>query len=223
MTPIAFVAGAQQRDRAVDAAAHRHGDAAGLGSARKTCAERVRERVHGELVTADGRRLEQRQALERPLEPFGLRARRSARPRRPGARAPSARRASNLRPTSTMRSRLAILERRNGGTEVPPSRLQPADAPGPVVNLDKPGGCRVFRRREPLVERQLPLTRCWFYRVPRARTGSSARIVAPGCLATSSRRPSGSVARRRCRAPRRASASGRTCGRAAPGGGRSRA
>src|SRR5689334_22090683 len=30
------------------------------------------------------------------------------------------------------------------GDRSPPSRLQPADAPRPVVNLDKPGGCRVF-------------------------------------------------------------------------------
>ena len=64
------LAGAQQRDRAVDAAAHRHGDAAGSRLGAKDLRERVCERVHRELVAADRRRLEQRQARERPLEPF---------------------------------------------------------------------------------------------------------------------------------------------------------
>ena len=90
----------------------------GFGSARKTCAERVRERVDRELVAADGGRLEQRQAVERPLQPLGL-----------GADDPvSLDGQPHERPAPVTRgisddldhrSRLAILERRNGGPKSP--------------------------------------------------------------------------------------------------------
>ena len=48
VTPIAFGAGAKERDRAVDAAAHRHGDAARLGLGDEHLPERGRERLDGE-------------------------------------------------------------------------------------------------------------------------------------------------------------------------------
>ena len=59
---------AQQRDRAVHASAHRHGCASGPRGRAKDLAERCRERLDGERLAADGGRLEQRQAVERPLE-----------------------------------------------------------------------------------------------------------------------------------------------------------
>ncbi len=65
-------AGAEERDGAVDAAAHRYGDAVRIGRRPEDRAERVRERVHGELVAADGGRLQQRQTGERPIEPLGV-------------------------------------------------------------------------------------------------------------------------------------------------------
>src|SRR5262249_6920296 len=66
---------AQKRDRAVDAAAHRDRDATRLRRGAEDRPDRVRKRVERELVTADGGGLEQRQALERALEPLRVRAR----------------------------------------------------------------------------------------------------------------------------------------------------
>ena len=60
---------AQQRDRAVDSAAHRHGDASGCWRRAEDRPERVRERVDRERLAADRRRLEQRQARDVALEP----------------------------------------------------------------------------------------------------------------------------------------------------------
>ena len=57
--------GAQERDRAVDAAAHRDGDAFGMRLGAEDLRERVRERVDGERLAADRRGLEQRQPRER--------------------------------------------------------------------------------------------------------------------------------------------------------------
>jgi hypothetical protein len=65
-------AGAQQRHRAVDAAAHRDRDAALLGRRAEGRPERVRERVDGQLVAADGRRLEQGQARKRAVEALAV-------------------------------------------------------------------------------------------------------------------------------------------------------
>ena len=64
---------AQQRDGAVDAAAHRD-----RGASRRTLraedgTERVRERVDGERLARHGRGLEQRQAGEGPVEPGRIR------------------------------------------------------------------------------------------------------------------------------------------------------
>ena len=61
--------GPQQRDGAVDAAAHRDRDPARVGLGAEDLRERVRERVGGERLPGDGGGLEQRQAGERPLEP----------------------------------------------------------------------------------------------------------------------------------------------------------
>src|SRR5215208_7907201 len=59
-------------DLAIDAAAHRDRDASRLRGGPEDRPERVRERVDRELVAPDGRRLQQRQPFERPLEPFRL-------------------------------------------------------------------------------------------------------------------------------------------------------
>ena len=59
----------EQRDRTVDAAAHRHRGAAGVGRTADGAADRVRERVDGKRLAADRRRLEQRQARELAVEP----------------------------------------------------------------------------------------------------------------------------------------------------------
>src|SRR5262249_35828883 len=53
--------GAQQRDRAVDASAHRDGNAARAGLGAEDGTERVREGVDGERLAADRSRLEQRE------------------------------------------------------------------------------------------------------------------------------------------------------------------
>src|SRR5436190_630246 len=60
--------GAEQRNRAVDAAAHRDGHATRIRRGREGRSERVRERVDRELVAADRRGFEQGQALERAVE-----------------------------------------------------------------------------------------------------------------------------------------------------------
>ena len=60
---------AQERDRAVDAAAHRDCDALGMRLRAKDLRERIRERVDGERLAADGRSLEQRQSLDVAREP----------------------------------------------------------------------------------------------------------------------------------------------------------
>ena len=60
---------AQQRDRAVDAAAHRDRDAPGRGSRAKHGSDRVRQRVGGQRLATDGGRLEKGEPNEGPLEP----------------------------------------------------------------------------------------------------------------------------------------------------------
>jgi hypothetical protein len=62
-------AGAEQRDGAVDAAAHRDGDAPRHRVRPDFGRNRVRERVGGERLARHRRGLEQRQALERPRQP----------------------------------------------------------------------------------------------------------------------------------------------------------
>ena len=65
--------GAQQRDGAVDAAAHRDGDPFRIRRGGEDLGERVRERVGGERLARHGRGLEQRQPGERPREPGRVR------------------------------------------------------------------------------------------------------------------------------------------------------
>ena len=64
---------AQECDRAVDAAAHRHRRPAGVRIRAEHGTERVRERVDRKRLAADRGRLEQRQPRERPLEPGRVR------------------------------------------------------------------------------------------------------------------------------------------------------
>ncbi len=64
---------AQQRDGAVDAAAHRDRRAAGTRLGAEHRPERGRERVDRERLAADGRSLEQRQSDEPAVEPFRVR------------------------------------------------------------------------------------------------------------------------------------------------------
>ena len=67
-------AGAQERDCAVDAAAHRDCDPPGVGLRDEDLPERGRERLDGERIAPDGRGLEQAQAGQGPVEPVGVRA-----------------------------------------------------------------------------------------------------------------------------------------------------
>ena len=60
---------AQEGDRAVDSAAHGHGDASGFWLRPEDRPERIRKRVDGERLAADRRRLEQRQSCDVALEP----------------------------------------------------------------------------------------------------------------------------------------------------------
>ena len=66
VTPIGFRPGAEERDGAVDAAAHRDGDPLGVVVGAEDLRERIRERVGRERLAGDGGRLEQRQPGERP-------------------------------------------------------------------------------------------------------------------------------------------------------------
>ena len=80
MTPTASqpaVARLEERHGAVHAAAHRHGDAAGIGPRPDGRPQRVVERVERERRARDGGRLERRQARAPPR-----RARRRRAPRR---------------------------------------------------------------------------------------------------------------------------------------------
>jgi hypothetical protein len=62
-------AGAEQCDRAVDAAAHRDRDPLAVRRGAEDATERRRQRVDDQRVASDRRRLEQRQPSEPPLEP----------------------------------------------------------------------------------------------------------------------------------------------------------
>ena len=61
---------AQQRDGAVDTAAHRHRYAIGIGLRPKELAERIGKRIGRERLPGHRRRLQQRQACEWALQPF---------------------------------------------------------------------------------------------------------------------------------------------------------
>ena len=65
-------AGPQERDRRVDAAAHRDRDAAGRRARAEDRPDRVRQRVDGERLAADRGRLEQRQSADVLVEPVGV-------------------------------------------------------------------------------------------------------------------------------------------------------
>jgi hypothetical protein len=64
--------GAQKGDGAVDAPAHRDSDPGWLGRGSKDLSERVRKRVSRKGFARHGRRLEQAQPRERPLEALGV-------------------------------------------------------------------------------------------------------------------------------------------------------
>ena len=72
MTPTAPRARAQQRDGAVDAAAHRDRDALRVGRRSHRRRERVRERVDRQRLAADRRRLEERQPAQVLREAVGV-------------------------------------------------------------------------------------------------------------------------------------------------------
>ncbi len=61
-----------EHDRAVDAAAHRNRRPRRARRRAEDGADRGRESLDGELVTADGGRLEQRQAAEVLVQPVGV-------------------------------------------------------------------------------------------------------------------------------------------------------
>ena len=64
VTPTAPVPAREERNRRVDAAAHRHRDPAGVGARADDRPEGVRERVHGQRLAADRGRLEQREPAQ---------------------------------------------------------------------------------------------------------------------------------------------------------------
>ena len=64
--PDRLWSGPQQRDGAVDTAAHRDGDPVGVGLCPEHLSECVRERVGRECLAGHGSRLERRQAGQRP-------------------------------------------------------------------------------------------------------------------------------------------------------------
>src|SRR5207302_2448638 len=158
---------AQEGDSAVDAAAHCDGHASRIGCRAEHRPERVRERVHRELGAADSRRLEQRQALERPLEPLRL-----------GARDPvTVEREPNERPAAVTRRIAYDLEHaaRLARRVVAATTKRTGEPRSPRSNSSLPmfrARCepglarwvpRRLRRSAPRVERRLPLHRCWFY------------------------------------------------------------
>src|SRR5207237_8657407 len=130
----------QEGDSAGDAAAHCDGHPARIGCRAEHRPERVRERVHRELVAPDRRRLEQRQALERPLEPLRLGARdpvtvEGEPNERPAA---AARRiAYDLEHAARLARRVvAATTRRAGAPTGPPAQTPASRWSGPAANLD---------------------------------------------------------------------------------------
>ena len=103
----------------------------GTAAAWNDRAERVRKGVHGELVASDGGGLDKREALERPVEPFGV-----------GLDDPiSVDGQAHQRPASVP-SRVPdelhgprLAARDKTGEPRAPRSTPPADACGPVVNL----------------------------------------------------------------------------------------
>ena len=124
---------AEQRDRAVDAAAHRDGDAPGIKLGAEYRPERVRERVDGELVAPHGGSLEERQAGERAVKPFRL-----------GADDPvPLDRQADERPTvvaggvsGDLDHHPRLARRKANGGPKPPARCSTLPLPEPVANLD---------------------------------------------------------------------------------------
>ena len=159
--------GAQQRDRGVDAAAHRHRDAPGDGAARKTGPDRVRERVDRQRLAADGGRLEQAQPAQVGCRARRRPRRRSARRRRAAGRAPSSRRAkSHPQSRSPTQDRTPLAS--SGAAKLAPLQLAPRQPPPwvgelpltpaasvtrPVSRLPKRDDCGTVR---PLTPRSVP-------------------------------------------------------------------
>ena len=73
VTPKRVLAGAEEGDGAVDAAAHRDRDTSGIGVGAEDPRERVRDGVDGERLSADRRRFEQREPVERTIDPRSVR------------------------------------------------------------------------------------------------------------------------------------------------------
>ena len=140
--------GAEERHCAVDASAHRDGDAAGRGLGREDLSERCRERLDRERVAAGRRRLEQRQACERSLEAVTVRVDDAVAVDAQPHRAPLAG-ARRVPETSTGHEL-----RLDDAAIAPSSAERSADKcstlpmmPRPPGNLALPGGCRAGRRQ----------------------------------------------------------------------------
>ena len=172
--------GAQERDRAVDAAAHRDGDPSRRGLRDEDLAERGRERLDGERLAADRRRFEQRQTGERRASSPSARPRRrcARRPRRGGRRPLAA--ARRVPRTSLAPSGQA---RRDAARLAPAKVLHPADDAPTVRNLALPGGCRAGRRQR-LSPTPAPFT-CLLVHV---WAGATYRVEPPSDIASRSLR-----------------------------------
>ena len=134
----------EQRDGAVDAAAHRDGDALRVAARAHRGADRVCERVDGQRLAADRGGLEQRQPAQVGCDAgrVGVDDRLAVHASRTAAQ--SAPRDES--PYSSMRRRVLRLTAETGlkvrGAEAPLTMLRPRRLCHVRVNLDKPGGCR---------------------------------------------------------------------------------
>ena len=156
-------AGAQQGHSAVDAAAHCDGHTVGIPARAEDRPERVRERVDHELVSADRRRFEQRQADERTVESVGVRAddavavdAEADEPPVGAARGISddLDHAATVAPQKTCGARPKPGTAENQGSTLP---MPPRSA-----NLDVPGGCPADPGSQARTGLELPSRVCWF-------------------------------------------------------------
>src|ERR687892_1276167 len=164
----------QQRNRAVDAAAHGHSRAARGRRCDEDLAESGRERLDREGLAADRRRLEQRQARDGALEAFDVSVEDALivdDETRRGPLVPTSRVAEDLHRCHELRlddgrPRSGPLERCSTLPMMPrPLRTW----------LRQVGAVRGVGNAYP--RRRLPSRVCWFTFEPRPRTGSSARIL----------------------------------------------
>ena len=132
---------AEQRHRAVDAAAHRHRRPSGARLGAEDRSERRRERVDRERLAADGGRLEQRQSGQRALEPVGVRVDDRLAVDDEADRRPLAvpRRVSEA-------SRSSLHGNEDGARPCGPAPDSTLPIFSELCEPGEPGGCRAFRR-----------------------------------------------------------------------------